>query len=69
MLGNVGWPELLVLLVVVLLIFGTKKLRTLGGDLGSSIKEFKKALNADTEEKPSPSVNSEVSADDQRKPS
>ena len=41
----IGMKELLVILVVVLLVFGTKKLRNLGGDLGSSIKDFKKAMN------------------------
>lgn len=41
----IGMKELLVVLVVVLLVFGTKKLRNLGGDLGSSLKDFKKAMN------------------------
>ena len=40
----IGFRELLVVLVVVLLVFGTKKLRNLGGDLGSSLRDFKKAL-------------------------
>ena len=38
------WHWLIVLLVVVLL-FGTKKLRNVGGDLGSAIKSFRKGLN------------------------
>lgn len=50
MLSGLSLPHLIVLLVIVLLIFGTKKLRTLGGDLGSTIKEFKKALNSDDEQ-------------------
>ena len=37
------WHWLIVLLIVVL-IFGTKKLRTLGGDLGGAIKNFKSAM-------------------------
>lgn len=37
--------HLLVLLVIVVLLFGTKKLRNLGGDLGSAIKSFKSAVN------------------------
>jgi sec-independent protein translocase protein TatA len=41
----IGMKELLIILVVVLLVFGTKKLRNLGGDLGSSLKDFKKAMN------------------------
>ena len=34
-------------LILIILVFGTKKLRTLGGDLGSAIKGFKKAMNDD----------------------
>jgi sec-independent protein translocase protein TatA len=41
----IGMKELLIIMVVVLLVFGTKKLRNLGGDLGSSLKDFKKAMN------------------------
>ena len=40
-------PQLLILGAVVVLLFGTKKLRTLGSDLGASIKGFKKAMNDD----------------------
>lgn len=36
--------ELLVILAIVLLLFGTKKLRNLGGDLGGAIKGFRKAM-------------------------
>ena len=39
-----GLNELLILLVIVALLFGTKKLRGIGGDLGSGIKGFKSAL-------------------------
>jgi len=39
-----GIPELILVLVIVLLLFGTKKLKTLGGDLGSAIKGFRSAL-------------------------
>jgi len=45
------WHWLIVLLVVVL-IFGTKKLRNLGADLGSAVKGFKEGMKGD-EEKPS----------------
>lgn len=40
-----SWPNLLILVAVIVLIFGTKKLRTLGSDLGASIKGFKKAMD------------------------
>lgn len=39
--------ELLVILAIVLLLFGTKKLRNLGGDLGGAIKGFRKAMSDD----------------------
>jgi sec-independent protein translocase protein TatA len=43
--------ELLIILVVVLLVFGTKKLRSIGSDLGGAVKGFKKAMNdGDNEE-------------------
>ena len=37
--------QLLIILVIVALIFGTKRLRDLGGDLGSAVKSFRKAMN------------------------
>jgi len=37
--------HLLIILVVVLLVFGTKKLRNIGSDLGSAVRGFKKAMN------------------------
>jgi len=36
--------ELLIILAIVLLLFGTKRLRNLGGDLGGAIKGFRKAM-------------------------
>lgn len=47
MFGGISIWQLLIILVVVILIFGTKKLRTLGGDLGGAVKGFKKAMNDD----------------------
>ncbi|WP_416379585.1 MULTISPECIES: twin-arginine translocase TatA/TatE family subunit [unclassified Gilliamella] len=44
-------PQLLILIAVVVLLFGTKKLRSLGSDLGASIKGFKKAMNDDDDKK------------------
>lgn len=43
----------IVVLVIVLLIFGTKKLRNLGGDLGGAIKSFKQSMKEDGENPPS----------------
>ncbi len=48
---GIGMRELIILLLVVLLIFGAKKLRTIGSDLGAAVKGFKKSMNeGDTEE-------------------
>jgi sec-independent protein translocase protein TatA len=48
MLSGISIWQLLIILVIVLLLFGTKRLKSLGGDLGGAIKGFKKAM---TEEK------------------
>jgi len=45
--GGISIWQLLIVLVIVLLLFGTKRLRNLGGDLGNAIKGFKKAMNED----------------------
>ncbi|MBB6519845.1 Sec-independent protein translocase subunit TatA [Pseudoteredinibacter isoporae] len=58
-LGGISIWQLLIILVIVLLLFGTKRLKNLGGDLGGAIKGFKKAMsdedkadNKDPEEAP-----------------
>ena len=45
MFGSIGMPELIIILVIVLIIFGPRKLPELGRSLGKSIGEFKKASN------------------------
>lgn len=42
---NLGFPELLVIFVIALLVFGPRKLPELGKSLGKSLAEFKKATN------------------------
>ena len=42
---GIGWKEILMILLVVLLVFGTKKLKTIGSDLGSAVKGFKSAMS------------------------
>ncbi|RON37248.1 twin-arginine translocase TatA/TatE family subunit [Pseudomonas brassicacearum] len=49
-MGIFDWKHWIVILVVVVLVFGTKKLKNLGTDVGESIKGFKKAMN--DEDKP-----------------
>jgi sec-independent protein translocase protein TatA len=50
MLPNVGWPELIVILTIALLIFGPQRLAGLGETLGKTIKEFRQALRETSEE-------------------
>ena len=46
-IGGIGIWQLLIILVIVLLLFGTKKLKNIGGDLGGAIRSFKKAVSDD----------------------
>ena len=45
MFGSIGMPEMIIILVVALIIFGPRKLPELGKSLGRSLNEFKKASN------------------------
>lgn len=49
-MGGISIWQLLIILVIVLLLFGTKKLRNIGGDLGGAIKSFKKSVKEGDEE-------------------
>jgi len=42
MFGNIGFPELLVILVIALLVFGPKKLPEVGRSIGKALREFRK---------------------------
>ena len=44
-MGGISVWQLLIIAVIVVLLFGTKKLRGIGGDLGSAVKGFKKAMS------------------------
>jgi len=44
-MGPIGWPELVILLVVVLIVFGPGKLPDIGNAIGRGVKEFRKASN------------------------
>jgi sec-independent protein translocase protein TatA len=43
-LGGISVWQLLIVLVIVVLIFGTKKLKNMGGDIGGAVKNFKSAM-------------------------
>ena len=67
---GIGLKELLVILLVVVLVFGTKKLRNIGGDLGGALKSFKDAMKggqkddeaADETEKTGTTIEGEVTS-------
>lgn len=61
--GGISIWQLLIVLAIVLLIFGTKRLKGLGGDMGSAIKSFKKAVNENDEE----TVASEKKSEEEKK--
>lgn len=50
MLSGISPGSLLIILLIVILLFGTKKLRNVGADLGSAIKSFRKASRESKEE-------------------
>jgi len=57
-MGGISIWQLLIIAVVVVLLFGTNKLRGVGSDLGASIKGFKKAMNDDDDLKTPPKADS-----------
>ena len=50
-LGGIGIWQLLIILLIVVMLFGTKKLRNLGSDLGGALKGFKTAMKDDEGDK------------------
>jgi sec-independent protein translocase protein TatA len=50
-MGNIGIWQLLIVLVIIVLLFGTKKLRNIGADLGGALRSFKKAVSEDDSDK------------------
>jgi sec-independent protein translocase protein TatA len=49
--GGISIWQLLIVLAIVVLLFGTKRLKGMGADIGGAVKGFKKALNNDADEK------------------
>ncbi len=47
--GGISMPQLLIVLVIILLLFGTKRLSSIGEDLGGALKGFRKAIKDDDE--------------------
>lgn len=50
MLGPIGWQEMIFIAVIILFVFGAKRLPEMGRSLGTGIKEFKKSLTTDLDE-------------------
>lgn len=75
MLPNIGIPELLIILVVVLLVFGAKRLPEMGSAMGKGIREFKrgikdvtKSIDESVDDIPTPrNVDASVSSDGEPK--
>ena len=70
-LGGISLSELLIVLVIVVLIFGTKRLKSIGSDLGSAIKGFRSGMGDENDkskqeppqEPPKPLANPEPDAE------
>ena len=54
--GGIGVWQLLIILVIIVLLFGTKKLRGMGTDVGGALKNFKSAMKDSESEQDSDSV-------------
>jgi len=54
-IGGISFWQILIILVVILVLFGGKKIRTMGSDLGEGLKGFKKAIKDEDAEKESES--------------
>lgn len=62
-LGGISIWQLAIVLLIVVLIFGTKRLKSIGGDLGGAIKGFKKAMDTD-EDKGGDGAQKRIESDD-----
>jgi len=63
-MGGISIWQLLIVLVIVILLFGTKKLRNIGTDLGGAIKTFKKSMKDDDGDGEQMQIEDEISAAD-----
>lgn len=62
-IGGISIWQLLIILAIVIMLFGTKRLRTLGSDLGSAVKGFRKSMTDDGEAaQPSDATEQDVTA-------
>lgn len=61
-LGGISVWQLLIILVIVVLIFGTKKLKNMGGDIGGAVKNFKSAMTDEEKAKAEEEVETDSEA-------
>lgn len=54
MFKTLGWPELIIVLVIVLLVFGVGRIGQVAGELGKGIRAFKDGLSSEDKEKQEP---------------
>lgn len=65
---GIGMPELLIILVIILIIFGAGKLPEIGGAIGRGIKNFKKATREPDEIDVTPSAEKKTEKTEEKKP-
>jgi sec-independent protein translocase protein TatA len=67
MLGGISWPEILIILIIALIVFGPKRLPELGRSLGKGIREFRGSLNGEDDDD-RPGKAEEISAKSEERP-
>jgi sec-independent protein translocase protein TatA len=67
-MGNIGAPEIILLLLVALLLFGAKRLPEIGRSLGSGMREFKDSVTGTTKPEPTQTTQLPVGTQDTTAP-
>jgi sec-independent protein translocase protein TatA len=66
-IGGISMWQLLILLLIVVLVFGTKRLRNMGGDLGAAVKGFRKGMEEVKDEPEEKLEPDQIAADEKSK--
>jgi len=59
-MGGISIWQLLIVLAIVIMLFGTKRLRTLGSDLGAAVKGFRGSMSGDEQDDKAPAADEET---------